>query len=77
MARANKAAAKPKKKTVRAVRRGANMLPLMPTKKLTWIKAHYYTHYEVETKEWLTRCKLYIKNKYDKKIVSAIKELLG
>jgi len=75
MARANKAAAKPKKKTVRAVRRGANMLPLMPTKKLTWIKAHYYTHYEVESKEWLTRCKLYIKNKYDKKIVSAINKL--
>ncbi len=75
MARVNKAAAKPKKKTVRAVRRGANMLPLMPTKKLTWIKAHYYTHYEVESKEWLTRCKLYIKNKYDKKIVSAINKL--
>jgi len=75
MARANKAAAKPKKKTVRAVRRGANMLPLMPTKKLTWIKAHYYTHYEVESKEWLTRCKLYIKNKYDKKIVAAINKL--
>ena len=75
MARANKAAAKPKKKTLRAVRRGANMLPLMPTKKLTWHKAHYYTHYEVESKEWLTRCKLYIKNKYDKKIVSAINKL--
>ena len=75
MARANKAAAKPKKKTVRAVRRGANMLPLMPTKKLTWHKAHYYTHYEVESKEWLTRCKLYIKNKYDKKIVAAINKL--
>ena len=75
MARANKAAAKPKKKTVRAVRRGANMLPLMPTKKLTWHKAHYYTHYEVESKEWLTRCKLYIKNKYDKNIVSAINKL--
>ena len=75
MARVNKAAAKPKKKTVRAVRRGANMLPLMPTKKLTWHKAHYYTHYEVESKEWLTRVKLYIKNKYDKKIVSAINKL--
>ncbi len=75
MARVNKAAAKPKKKTVRAVRRGANMLPLMPTKKLTWHKAHYYTHYEVESKEWLTRCKLYIKNKYDKKIVAAINKL--
>ena len=75
MARVNKAAAKPKKKTVRAVRRGANMLPLMPTKKLTWHKAHYYTHYEVESKEWLTRVKLYIKNKYDKKIVSSINKL--
>jgi len=75
MARANKAAAKPKKKTVRAVRRGANMLPLMPTKKLTWWKAHYYTHYEVESKEWLTRCKGYIKNRYDKNIVSAINKL--
>lgn len=75
MARVNKAAAKPKKKTVRAVRRGANMLPLMPTKKLTWHKAHYYTHYEVESKEWLTCCKLYIKNKYDKKIVAAINKL--
>jgi len=51
------------------------MLPLMPTKKLTWHKAHYYTHYEVESKEWLTRVKLYIKNKYDKKIVSAINKL--
>ena len=75
MARVNKAAAKPKKKTVRAVRRGANMLPLMPTKKLTWHKAHYYTHYEVESKEWLTRCKGYIKNKYDKNVVSAINKL--
>jgi len=75
MARVNKAAAKPKKKTVRAVRRGANMLPLMPTKKLTWHKAHYYTHYEVESKEWLTRVKLYIKNNYDKKIVSSINKL--
>jgi hypothetical protein len=75
MARVNKAAAKPKKKTVRAVRRGANMLPLMPTKKLTWHKAHYYTHYEVESKEWLTRCKGYIKNKYDKSIVTAINKL--
>jgi hypothetical protein len=51
------------------------MLPLMPTKKLTWHKAHYYTHYEVESKEWLTRVKLYIKNKYDKKIVSSINKL--
>lgn len=75
MARANKAAAKPKKKTVRAVRRGANMMPLMPSKGLTWNKAKYYTHYEVESKEWLTTVKTYIKNNYDKKVVSAINKL--
>ena len=75
MARANKAAAKPKKKTVRAVRRGANMMPLMPTKGLTWHKAQYYTHYEVESKEWLTTVKAYIKKHYDKKMVSAINKL--
>ena len=75
MARVNKAAAKPKKKTVRAVRRGANMMPLMPTKGLTWEKAKYYTHYEVESKEWLTTVKAYIKTHYDKKVVSAINKL--
>jgi hypothetical protein len=75
MARANKAAAKPKKKTVRATRRGANMMPLMPTKKLTWHKAHYYTHYEVESKEWLTTVKAYIKKNYDKKVVNSINKL--
>ena len=75
MARANKAAAKPKKKTVRAVRRGSNMMPLMPTKGLTWNKAKYYTHYEVESKEWLTTVKAYIKKHYDKNIVSAINKL--
>ena len=51
MARANKAAVKPKKKTVRVTRRGANMMPLMPTKGLDWNKAKYYTHYYVESKE--------------------------
>jgi hypothetical protein len=75
MARANKAAVKPKKKTVRATRRGANMMPLMPTKGLTWNKAKYYTHYEVESKEWLTTVKTHIKNHYDKKIVSSINKL--
>lgn len=75
MAKVNKAAAKPKKKTVRSARRGANMMPLMPTKGLTWNKAKYYTHYEVESKEWLTTVKTHIKNNYDKKIVSAINKL--
>ena len=74
MARANKAAAKPKKKTVRATRRGANMMPLMPAK-ISWEGAKYYTHYEVESKEWLTTVKAYIKNNYDKNIVSSINKL--
>ena len=73
MARASKVAAKPKKKTVRAVRRGANMMQLMPLK--SWEGAKYYTHYEVESKEWLTVVKGYIKKHYDKKIVSAINKL--
>lgn len=75
MAKANKVAAKPKKKTVRATRRGANMLPLMPLKGITWHKAQYYTHYEVESKEWLTTVKAYIKKHYDKKLVTAINKL--
>ena len=75
MARASKVAAKPKKKTVRAVRRGSNMLPLMPMKGITWHKAQYYTHYEVESKEWLTTVKAYIKKYYDKKMVTAINKL--
>lgn len=75
MAKANKVAIKPKKKTSRSVRRGANMMPLMPTKGLTWNKAKYYTHYDVESKEWLTTVKTYIKNNYNKKTVSAINKL--
>jgi len=73
MARASKVAAKPKKKTVRAVRRGANMMPLIPLK--SWEGAKYYTHYEVESKEWLSTVKAYIKKHYDKKMVSAINKL--
>ena len=73
MARASKVAAKPKKKTVRAVRRGANMMQLMPLK--SWEGAKYYTHYEVESKEWLSTVKAYIKKHYDKKMVSAINKL--
>ena len=75
MARANKAAAKPKKKVVRAVRRGANMMPLMPSKNLNWDRAKYYTHYEVESKEWLSTVKAYIKKHYDKKVVANINKL--
>jgi len=73
MARATKAAAKPKKKTVRLKRR-ASLWELMPTNK-GWHGAHYYVHYEIESKDWLNVCKNYIKKKYDKKIVTAINKL--
>jgi hypothetical protein len=73
MARASKVAAKPKKKAPRSVRRGANMMPLVPLK--SWEGAKYYTHYEVESKEWLTTVKNYIKKHYDKKIATAINKL--
>ena len=63
-----------KKKTVRAVRRGANMMPLMPSK-ISWEGAKYYTHYEVESKEWLTTVKNYVKKHYDKKILANINKL--
>jgi hypothetical protein len=75
MAKANKIAVKAKKKTIKSARRGTNMMPLMPTKGLTWNKAKYYTHYEVESREWLTTVKAYIKKNYDKKTVSAINKL--
>ena len=73
MARAPKVSAKPKKKTVRLKRR-ASLWELMPTNK-GWLGAHYYVHYEIESKDWLNVCKNYIKKKYDKKIVAAINKL--
>ena len=63
---------KVRKKTGRAKRRGSPW-ELMPTK--TWQGAHYFVHYEIESKDWLNVCKTYIKKKYDKKIVSAINKL--
>lgn len=75
MARASKIATKPKKKVIRSVRRGSNRFPLMPDKGITWNKAKFYTHYEVESSEWLERIKTYIKNNYDKKTVSSINKL--
>ena len=63
---------KVRKKTVRAKRRGSPW-ELMPTK--TWQGAHYFVHYEIESKDWLNVCKNYIKKKYDKKIVAAINKL--
>ena len=73
MARASKVATKPKKKTVRSVRRGTNRYALAPTD--TWNKTKHYVHYEVESKEWLTKIKEHIKKNYDKKIVSNINRL--
>jgi len=73
MARASKLTTKPKKKTVRAVRRGVNRFALMPTD--SWFKAKHFVHYEIESKEWLTVIKDYIRNNYDKKIVANINQL--
>ena len=64
---------KVKKKTARAKRRGSPW-ELMPTNK-GWQGAHYFVHYEIESKDWLNVCKTYIKKKYDKKIVAAINKL--
>jgi len=73
MARASKVAAKPKKKTIRAVRRGGGMIALMPTN--DWNRAKHFVHYEVESKEWLSVIKNYIKKTFDKKFVSNINKL--
>jgi hypothetical protein len=61
-----------KKKTVRATRR-INGYALMPTD--SWAKAKHFVHYEIESKDWLTKVKDYIKKNYDKKIVANINRL--
>lgn len=63
-----------RKKTVRSVRRGTNRYALAPTD--TWNKAKHYVHYEVESKDWLTKVKEHIKKHYDKTVVSNINKLL-
>jgi hypothetical protein len=73
MARAAKVATKPKKKTVRAVRRGVNRFALAPTE--DWNKAKHFVHYEIESKEWGTRVKEYIKKNFDKTVVANINKL--
>lgn len=73
MARAAKVATKPKKKTVRAVRRGVNRFALAPTE--DWNKAKHFVHYEIESKEWGTKVKEYIRDNYDSKTVAAINKL--
>jgi hypothetical protein len=73
MARASKVATKPKKKTVRSVRRGTNRYALAPL--TSWEGTKHYVHYEVESKEWLTKVKEYIKKNYDKTIAANINKL--
>lgn len=67
-----KAATVKKKKTVRAARRTTGMKAI-PTK--SWQAAKYYTHYEVESREWGTVVKDWIKNNLDKSSISAINRL--
>src|SRR6056297_95022 len=66
-------ARKPKKKTVRAVRRGANRFATAPTN--SWNSVKYYVHYEVESKEWVTKFKEYVKKSYDRDTVRMINKL--
>jgi hypothetical protein len=73
MARASKVATKPKKKTVRSVRRGTNRYALAPL--TSWEGTKHYVHYEVETKDWLNKVKEYVKQHYDKKILANINKL--
>jgi hypothetical protein len=61
-----------KKKTVRATRR-INGYALMPTN--DWFKAKHFVHYEIESKDWLSKVKDYVKKNYDKKIVANVNRL--
>lgn len=61
-----------KKKTVRAARR-VNGFALMPTD--SWFKAKHFVHYEIESKDWLTKIKDYIRNNFDKKTVADVYRL--
>jgi hypothetical protein len=72
MARASKIATKPKKKIIRASRR-VNGFALMPTD--SWIKAKHFVHYEIESKDWLSKIKDYIRNNYDRKVVANVNRL--
>jgi hypothetical protein len=61
-----------KKKTVRVSRR-VNGYALMPTD--SWFKAKHFVHYEIESKDWLSKIKDYIRNNYDRKIVANVNRL--
>jgi hypothetical protein len=73
MARAAKITTKPKKKTIRATRRGVNRFALAPTD--DWNKTKHYVHYEIESKEWGEKIREYIRKTYDQKTLSAVNRL--
>ena len=62
-----------KRKKPRAQRR-ANAWDQLPLDK-GWHAVQYHIHYLIESKEWLTKVKNYIKNNYDKKTVANINKL--
>ncbi len=73
MARAaSKVATKPKKIKARATRRLTGMAAIPVN---NWDHAKYYTHYEVETREWIASVKSYVKKFLDKKQQAAINKL--
>jgi hypothetical protein len=61
-----------KKKTVRVSRR-VHGFALMPTDNF-W-KAKHFVHYEIESKDWGTQVKEYIKANFDRKVVANINKL--
>jgi hypothetical protein len=61
-----------KKKTVRVNRRISGY-GLMPTD--SWFKAKHFVHYEIESKDWVTKIKDHVKKNYDKKIAASINRL--
>ena len=61
-----------KKKTVRVTRR-VHGYALMPTD--SWYKAKHFVHYEIESKDWVTKIKDHIKKNYDRKIVASVNRL--
>lgn len=65
-------AATRKKKTVRVSRRGSGYA-LMPTD--SWFKAKHFVHYEIESKDWLSKIKDYIRNNFDRKTVANVNRL--
>lgn len=72
MARRTTVATKPKKKVVRLTRR-VNGYALMPVD--NWDKAKHFVHYEIESRDWLSKVQEYVKKNYDKKIIANINKL--